>query len=505
MKDLKQATQEYVAFDNQKTGGCSMGCIGIGCFGAIALMFMMCGGGFYGLLYSSLPLKAIEAAIESDGNVEIDGLKGNITNGFAADEFRFKADNENWSNLRDIKFKYSNNRMFNPDRFVIEEISIDGGTIYADWDPEKSEIAIDPDFEEGMEEFEEEFEDISKEIEDELSGSGLENLKEVRVDLIRVANLKVVNPKTELEFTLDEIKFDGFHWEDGELISVGELLVRSTQLELDTVASIEFPDEPYSQRFQGFVRSQMDHRLKTDVDFSVDFAVIDGKFHAEGKALKGAVCFTKNSEENSLTFNDFTPVDILKVAENHIAPSKISFTAYFGESMKEDPESLSEDGSFQLGKTVFNGLFIDSEKDKPATVAGVAEVNGTTVTARVIPSSRSPFWLVSLSSEDKQESKEVWAQTVFGKSYSELSEERQLAVTESSSIPLVRKKRIDKRKREGDEGAEEDLEDVVDEAQELIDEIESDIEKSSGEVGSGEESSAEQDESAPFPIGADDG
>ena len=68
-----------------------MGCFGIGCVSIVIIIFAVCVGGYYSVFHSSLPLKIIEAAIEEDGEAEIDGLTGTLSSGFSADEFRFKA------------------------------------------------------------------------------------------------------------------------------------------------------------------------------------------------------------------------------------------------------------------------------------------------------------------------------------------------------------------------------------------------------------------------------
>ncbi len=431
MKDLKKTTQQYVSLDGQKSG-CSMGCMGIGCVAVFMLMLMMCGGGIYGLFYSSLPLKAIEAALEQSGEIEIEGLTGNLTTGFSIDDLRFKteSDSERWSNLTDIKFKYANNRgWLGSDRLIVEELSVDGGTIYAHWDPEQSEFDLDPNFEDELSEIDEDFEDIQEDIKSEFNGD-LGGIREVRIDLVRIANLKIVDPISSLEITLDEIKFDGFQWLDGKLVSFGTLLVRSNQMELDTVPSIYFVDQEFAQRFEGKISSQMDRRLKEDVSFALDFTLVEGNFWFEADILGDAIHVSKTEQGCSLAYTDFSPVDYLKVEGPEILPSSLNFKVDYGQQFQQGPVGISEDGSFQLGSTRFENLHVNKNSElKRATHAGTATVNGAEVTAELYLDDRSPFWITILSCETIESKQELWAQTVYGQPFDELDEARQTAVT----------------------------------------------------------------------------
>jgi hypothetical protein len=431
MKDLKKTTQQYVSLDGQKSG-CSMSFMGIGCAAVFMLIVMMCGGGIYGLFYSSLPLKAIEAALEQNGDVEIEGLTGNLTTGFAIDEIRFKSelDPEKWSNLKDIKFKYANNRSWlGSDRLIIEELSVDGGTIYAQWDPEQNELDLDPEFEDKLSDIDEDFEQAHDDIRSEF-GRSFGGLREVRIDLVRVANLKIVDPTTGLELTLDDIKFDGFKWLDGKLLSFGTLLVRSNQMVLDTVPSSRYPDEEFAQRFEGTIYSQMDRRLKADVPFNLDFALVNGKFQFESSLFGDAMQLSKSENSCFVEFVDFSPVDFVKVEGPEILPSNLNFKVDYGANFKHGPVSVVEGGSYQLGLTRFEKLHVNKDSElKKSTIMGTAMVNGSEVAAELYLDDHTPFWITVLSSPNSDSGRELWSQTVFGKSFAELDEMRQAAVT----------------------------------------------------------------------------
>ena len=190
-------------------GGCGLGCIGIGCVGLILVVFGGVIAGYYTLFYTSVPLQLMESAIEESGEVEIEGLEGSLSSGFSADEFKFKADGENWSVLTDISFKYDqNSSMFGSDKLVIKDLSVGGGTIYGDFDPEDQQFDFDNDF---KDEFDEEFSS-----QDEAEIKAAFGQLEVRLEKVEISNLKFVNPKTELEYKVDEILFENFVFNRGD-------------------------------------------------------------------------------------------------------------------------------------------------------------------------------------------------------------------------------------------------------------------------------------------------
>lgn len=396
------------------------------------LIVLMCGGGIYGLFYSSLPLKAIEAAIEQNADVEIDGLTGNLTTGLAIQELRFKSDSddEKWSHLSNINFKYENKRgWFGSDRLIVEEISVDGGTIYARWDPDQNELDLNPNLGDKLSEIDEELDDIQEDIKSEFHGD-LGGIREVRIDLLRIANLKIVDPTSGLELTLDEIKFDGFHWLDGKLLGFGKLLVRSNQMKLDTVPSRHFPDQDMAQRFEGTIFSQMDRRLKADVPFVLDFALIDNKFLFESSIFGETVHVSKSENQCFLEFTDFSPADFLKVEGPEILPSNLNFKVDYGNSFDQAPASVLEGGSFQLGLTRFEKLQVARNSDlNKSTIIGTATVDSDEVTAELYLNDNSPFWITTLSCANAESKQDLWAQTVFGKPFAQLDEARQSSVS----------------------------------------------------------------------------
>ncbi len=423
--------KQHVQFASPRSG-CGMGCWSIGCMGVIGLFVLMGVGGYYGVFHSSLPLRMIEAAIESEGEVEIEGLKGSLSSGFSADEFRFKTMDDRWSNLTDIKFNYeSNSSLFGTDRIIITELSVDGGTIYADWDPEESEF--EPEVGKEFEEIEDEFEDMDQEFRKEFGGPP--DIGEVRIDLVRVANLRIVNPRTELEITIDEIKFDGFEWRDGGLKSLGELLVRSSQMELSTVPSVEFADQKHAQRLEGILRAQADHRLRVDVPFVIDFAVSDKlEVSLKSRLFDDQLQFDRLPEESELRFRDFSPAEIVQLDTRSILPANVNLVLVYPENA-EIPAEVNADGSFELGSTKFSKLRIERPEQGPPVLLADAAIGAQTVTAKLRLD--RPFWeswKVSLESETFESQEEIWSQTLFHLAYDQLSEDQQ-ATVQAALVP----------------------------------------------------------------------
>jgi hypothetical protein len=437
-------TKQYVDYQSQKTGG-GCGCWAIGCGSVILLIVLFCGGGFYTVFYSSAPLKLIERAIEDSGEVEIDGLAGNFMSGFTIDELRFKAEGDEWSNLTNIKFKYKSS-WFNSDRIIIEDISVDGGTIYAKFDPSRNEIALDP-------EFDAELEEVSEELETEFDGVDFSSIKEVRIDLIRIANLKIVNPETEETIALDEIKYDGFHIEDGELTNLGNLVVDSNQMQIHTSPSKHFAEFESSKRFAGTINASMDRRLTQDLPMEVDMAFDDGKLMYLVRLFDGQVVADRVDKQSQFTFNDFSPGDYMAADKMGVMPSHISVSFAAEKGMM--PKTIESDGSFNLGVTRFTNLTLDPNPPiGTAVLQGTAEVDGQTVIAKVQMKRRTPLNRVSLTSEGIDLPQELWAKTVFDKPFAELDPERQATVSKAI-LHNARSVKVSPTER-NDEGAEDE-------------------------------------------------
>lgn len=419
-----------------------MGCCSIGCLGILGMVILVSVGGYFSLFHSSIPLRLIEAAIEEEGEVEIEGLTGTLSSGFSADEIRFKTVEDHWSKLTNIKFKYdSDNSFFGTERLVIQELSVDGGIIYADWDPEQNELDLDPDIgaelDEELEEFEQEFKEMEDEFREETGRSS--GFRELRIDLVSVANLKVINPTTKLEVSVDELKFDGFCWKRGDLQNLGELLVRSSQVDLVTVPSVEYAGSKNARRFEGTLRAQTDRRLVADVPFVLDFSVdnnLDVSLIAE--LFGGGIRFLETVQQTTLSYQDFSPADFIDLKNGAVLPAQINLTLEFERDEKTGLTGVDPDGSFQLGKTRFTELAIQNRESKKSILTATGEVAGNTVEAQIeIAGPSSPWWTIRLQCDELTETDELWAQTLYGESFDSLTTEQQISVRATAPRPKV--------------------------------------------------------------------
>lgn len=428
----KPNPKQHVQFDNPGRG-CGMGCWSIGCMGVCGAIIMLCFAGYYSLFHSSLPLRLMEAAIEESGEVEIEGLSGSLSSGFSADELRFKTVDDHWSSLTDIKFNYEGDvSIFGTDSLIITELSVAGGTIYAEWDPNENELDFDPDL---GEEIDEELKELDEEFRDEFGRST--GLKEVRIDLVSVKNLKIINPETELTITVDQLKFEGFNWQKGDLKNLGTLSIRSSQMDLETLPSIEFADFKHAQRIEGTLRSGADHRLKNDVPFVFDFGVNnDLKVYLDAELFGGGLRMSQRVDRDTLVYDDFTLSDYVDPTSFGALPAHVNMKLEFEKNATEGPVKLEPGGSFELGQTRFDALRLENPEQGPSYLIATANVDGATVTATIhIKRPSAPAWATKLQSDDFDSAEELWARTLFGIAVVDLSDDQRATIQASLTAP----------------------------------------------------------------------
>ena len=397
------------------------------------MLIMVSVVGYYGLLHTSLPLKVFEAAIEEDGNVDIQGLDGNLASGFSADTIRFKSVDDQWSSLSDIKFKYEGDRsFFGTEKLVIKDLSVGSGTIYADWDPEENELDFDSDFGEELREIDDEFDELGDELQKELGTSPA--IRKLQIERMSVANLKIINPTTELEIAIDELRFEGFNWQYGDLQNLGQLSIRSSQMDLETVPSVEFAARKNARRYVGTIRTQADHRLRVDVPFVFDFAVDDDlNVSVKSELFEGQVQIHEEENQSTIHFLDFTPDDFFELKSGVVLPSNIAMKLEF-DNDEMGPVQVNNDGSFNYGKTRFDDLRIEQIEGERSVVKASGDVNGNSVTATIgCARPYSSQWSLNLECPTTESPEDLWAQTLFGSDFSGLDLARKRIVR--SSIP----------------------------------------------------------------------
>lgn len=434
-----------------------------GC-GIMVMLFMVaCVGSYYSLMHTSMPMVWIKRALEEDGNVRIEGLRGTINSGVEIDRLEFQGESDRWNELRDIKFKFNGFvNLARTKRLIIKEASVGGGTIYAEFD-EEGDGDIDADI--NPEEIGEEIADeIGNEIEDfqrEMKDGNLDELNEFRVDKIQVTNLKIVNPQTETTLAFDNVEFKNFQMLSGVVTSLGDLNVASDQLDLESSPSTVYADEKVAWNLTGRVKQRLHKKLTTDLPFDIDFAFAGKKLKSRMILCDGQIkLFEPWGDKRKIQLLGFSPTDYLEL-DNKLVPTSWNLIANIetiGEAPVEDVSTEDSDegtkkrtkktsnkdrtiremtiepgSSFQLGNTLFE---IETEqiqlgpgeKVEPAHIIARGEYNSRKITARLSLLEGPPFVSVSLSSADKTKPKDLWAQLFFQSDYANLDNDQESQV-----------------------------------------------------------------------------
>ena len=257
--------------NNTRSGGC--GCVATGCAIVMLLFFVMCIGSYFVTMHTSLPLALIESALESDGNIEVEGLRGSISTGFEIDSLKFESDEcDEWNELRDIRFSY--NGFFNllrTKRLLIYEASVGSATIYARIDGE-NDIELGDAFN---------GEDIAREIaeewadmQNEFSDNDAEDLRELRIDLVSAKNVAIVDPDSGTRLEFNKVEFKNYQVLDGQITRIGDLEIISDQIDLKSGKSERYADESIAWNFIGNVKPSAHHTIIKDISFDIDFAIV---------------------------------------------------------------------------------------------------------------------------------------------------------------------------------------------------------------------------------------
>ena len=215
--------------DQEERKGCSCLTIALAFIGCCFLaVFASCGGLYYAVFHTSYPLSELQKVIESSGDVQVEGLAGTISSGFHIDQLRFRtqqdqtaaaqgkksSDKQKWSTLENIDFKFNGVwDLISERRFIIDQLSVTKGIVYYTRSNHKQP-----------------HEDNSPVTHDDHDPSRDPNpsaktsdklLKEVRVDLIQVSNLKFIETVSGDESDLGKFAIKDFHYEDDKLQNIG--------------------------------------------------------------------------------------------------------------------------------------------------------------------------------------------------------------------------------------------------------------------------------------------
>ena len=196
------------------------GCLG--CLGTIICgVLVISAAGYYIIAHTSAPLGMVEAMLESNDGIEIDGLTGTISTGFHIDELRFEdpsiAQSGNKphkpSCFQNIEFRFNGiGALFQNDRrLIIEEFSVESATVYSHPTSETSASDTLPVDEPQREP-----------APGQTSRGQVSPFKEVRIDLIQITDFTMIDAESGLESKLGKFSMKDFHYLDGEFKNVGD-------------------------------------------------------------------------------------------------------------------------------------------------------------------------------------------------------------------------------------------------------------------------------------------
>jgi len=395
----------------------------------ILMVIVLCGLGYWGLFYSSFPLRMLESSIEESGAVEIEDMKGNLSTGVEIRKLRFREnpDDTEWSELNGIEVKYRTvGSAWNKTGFVVEKINIDSARFL---------VHLDEDFDVNTNL---DFSGFFREIASFGDGNFDFDVKngEVEIKQVWLKDIVLADPDSGRELRIDEIRFDGMRVVDGELKHMGDVTVRADLLEIVSSASERYADRPINRRFDVRLKKEATLILIQDLPLQIDFGYLNAKQTAASvSAFGGQILYDPpdGGEQFHLRFAGYTPADFLDGSKFGVMPSDVRLDLVSSKATGTEWKLVEGEGegeekvehSFGLGKTIF--VVSEAGAGKMEYVA-TGIVQGQPVTATLVVSGQLPLLKVRLKSAEAWSDQDLWARTVFDKPFMELDEERQQTI-----------------------------------------------------------------------------
>lgn len=276
---------------SKTTRNCLVGCFGcLGVVGVLVLLIVF--GGRYVLLHTSAPLALMESVLESSGEVDIRGLKGTVSTGFHADEIRFgkNPDSDKASYFKNITFRFNGlEELFETKpKLIIEEFTVESGTVY--YSPGDIDPRPDRQFRDDLRK------PPSRDAAADSSNSTGDEFQEVRIDVVRLTNLKAINRVTGDESELAEFSIKDLHYLEGQFQNAGEYEIKGLTIVLDNMELRDFSGSPSS----GFKLDQL--RLKNQQDQWSQLEQVVFEFNGMQDLLKNDRLAVKRIAVNSGRF-----------------------------------------------------------------------------------------------------------------------------------------------------------------------------------------------------------
>ncbi len=414
----------------KSSGWSCLGCLFAIFVGGVLMVVAGLGLGYYVLFHTSFPLRQIEALLESDPDFRVEGLTGSISSGFHVDELHFTDDAGHEQQLEQIDFEFNGLLdLMSEGRLVIDRFTIGGGRLHV----APGDDGADPPDRDRVDD----------------GGAGQPGdgggLKEVRIGLVQFQNLTLYNDETGFECEIREVSFRDFHYLDGRLQNLGDVVVDADHLELTVESSDHFADAPpgsFGRRIEGVVDETMHEMVLEDLPFEVELLVVeDGRTTVEARLWDGALLVDLEPEGGQrTTFDDFGYERYLAWDHGLLPTAVTGVMTGTDEESGDEVMEIEPGASFALGRTTFAvtsqrlvkergaefgpPVVATSVVDRPEGDAGENPV----VECRVHSLEEKPYLVVELLRGEERNTRALFAETVHGKPFADLDASQQARI-----------------------------------------------------------------------------
>jgi len=385
----------------------------------------LCGGVYYAIFHSSLPLAQLEEMLEASGDTEIEGLSGSISSGFHIDRLSTRGEEDRWSTFEDISFRfnglidvYQNHRLF------IQEFSVGSGEVYVEELPRFEDLGRASEDSDAPEVEPADSVAVTREF---------EGLEELRIDRLQLTNLKLIETATGAEFTVDEIALEDFQYLNGRVTRLGDVVVTTDDIEFHSDKSELFADQPSSvvtRKFSGIVRSTIHENIIADISFDTDVCFPeDGELRARTILFDGKVIYDNSrAGQTQGVWQDFTLTDYIQWKHGPL-PSHVTARMTQVSHPSEDNRvvvTIEPGATFQLGELLFEvetGEFeADEHADRSLPILAKHSSEAGEFDCRLYLLNDQPYFAVELESDDQKSTPDLYARVFFGKDHESLSD-----------------------------------------------------------------------------------
>ena len=401
--------------------GC-LGCLGIS-FLVLAILFLV---PYLLIFHSPLPVKWLAGEVAENSNldgssIDLSGVGGSISKGVTVKEVVvYGAEGD--STIEGFKFHFNGlvDSIRNK-RLIIDELST-----------ERAEFVVGAGFFKDMVDDEEEGEDEEKENEGAESGSESEEGSEdfhFELRELRFSNSHFRSPDGELDIKIPLIRLTGLSIV-GDEFGLDEFEIDSDHIQVElsdaSPETIEGVRVPFTKKISGSVSPGLHPLVKSEIDFSFEFAALDSEASSRIFVFGGAMEQTLLPDGVSrVRFAGLSLGDFFH-SEDLVLPEKLTFKA-----LQKGNRVAIDAGEFFLGQTRFETPQQEVNEDDPdAAIIGHADVGEHKVEALIRPEEGQiwPPFVVELSATSDLKPRELLAQVYFQRALEVLTVEEKARI-----------------------------------------------------------------------------